>query len=261
MRQAPPFRFAEAAPDPRLRPWLRACWEFEVAEGAPTTHHVPPDGCPFLVRARGHDGQPLLLIFGPRTEPLVVPAIPRQRQVGLRFSPGATLPLFGLDPGELVNSMRPLPAGGRIAPAELLAALDAPDLEAMTAAVDRVLLPLVPMLPPPDPLVVAGLARIWEGGGREPLSQVAAALGCSPRTLLRRIRSATGLPPKQYVRITRFIVTARGMLSDDIRISHLAASGGYADQPHFHHEVGALTGLTPSELAARVRNTEHRLAE
>ena len=261
MPHSAPFRFAEVAPDPQLRPWLRACWEFEVAEGAPATHHVPPDGCPVLVKGHCHGGEPLLLVFGPRTEPLVVPATAGQRQVGLRFAPGATLPLFGLDPGELVNSMRPLPAGGRIVPAALLDALAVPDLTAMAEAVDGLLLPLVPSLQTPDPLVVAGLARIWEGGGREPLPQVAAALGCSPRTLLRRIRGATGLTPKQYVRITRFMMTARGMLGDDIRISHLAASGGYADQPHFHHEVSSLTGLTPSELAARVRSTEHRLAE
>jgi methylphosphotriester-DNA--protein-cysteine methyltransferase len=112
----------------------------------------------------------------------------------------------------------------------------------------------------PDALVSAVLRRIWETRGRTPLPDIAAECECSPRTMLRRVRSVTGLTPKQYARIIRFHAAVVGMVDTDARLSLLAAEGGYADQPHFHHEVTAFTGLTPAQLAERVRQTEHRLS-
>jgi AraC-like DNA-binding protein len=81
----------------------------------------------------------------------------------------------------------------------------------------------------------------------------------SQRTLQRRVKHATALTPKQHVRIARFFAADLGMLDPGHRISRIAIIGGYADQPHFHHEVAALTGLTPRELAQRVRQTKHLL--
>ena len=99
---------------------------------------------------------------------------------------------------------------------------------------------------------------LWRGGGDTALPIVAERVGCSPRTLLRIVRKTTGLTPKQFARIVRFHSAARVIADGAGTLSQAAAEGGYADQPHFHHEVRELTGLTPAQLAQRVRETDYR---
>lgn len=254
-----PFRFVEQHPDPQLRRWVLTYWEFEVAAGAPPSHHVPPDGCTSLVLARGPGGAPVLLTSGPWTTPLVVPAVAGQRTRGLRLTPGAAPGLLGVPAAGLVNRVAPVSAElARIPVAALTELLDKADTATLAPALDQLLLAAISAVPDPDPLAAAALGALWLTGGTTPLPEVAHQVGCSPRTLLRRVRQATGLTPKQHARIIRFHSAARRMQRDDAPISHAAASSGYADQPHFHHEVTALTGLTPAELRDRIARTEHR---
>jgi AraC-like DNA-binding protein len=130
---------------------------------------------------------------------------------------------------------------------EVAQSLDALHLECLT------------QWPDTDLRVARAIGLLWHSGGNLPLPDVAAQSGCSPRTLLRIVRKATGLTPKQFARIVRFHSAARVIADGSSTLSQAAAEGGYADQPHFHHEVTALTGLTPGQLAERVRRTEHRL--
>lgn len=255
----PAFHFAEVAAATALRPWLLSWWEFRVGTEAPKEHHVPPDGCTNLVLANPGTAHQVLLALGPFTAPRVVPAQPGMCTTGLRLHPAATPVLLRRDAEALVNEMAPVQAVGGIAASDLIAVLALPTLESIAQAGDTLFLTGAETLPQPDPLATAALDRIWRTHGRAPLPGIAAQLGCSPRTMLRRVRAASGLSPKQYARIIRFHAAVSGMIDEDARIAHLAAKGGYADQPHFHHEVSALTGLTPAALAKRVRSTEHRL--
>lgn len=257
---APAFHFAEVAAATPLRPWLLSWWEFRVGTEAPREHHVPPDGCTNLVLVNQGSVQQMLLALGPFTAPRVVPATPGMRTTGLRLHPAAAPVLLGRDAEPLVNQMTPVQEVAGVAVADLVAVLALPSLEAIARAGDTLFLSRAEMLPRPDSLATAALDRIWRTHGRAPLPEIAAQLGCSPRTMLRRVRAASGLSPKQYARIIRFHAAVSGMIDEGARLAHLAAQGGYADQPHFHHEVSTLTGLTPAELAERVRRTEHRLS-
>jgi AraC-like DNA-binding protein len=255
-----PFRFAEVATAASLRPWTLTWWEFRVGEGAPKEHHVPPDGCTNLILVNQGTPFEALLAMGPLTEPRVVPAHPGMRTAGLRLHPAAAPAILGAGRCPAANQMLPVEQVAGLSAAALAEVFRIDDLESLVAEGNGVLAPRISGLTMPDALVSAVLRRIWETRGRTPLPDIAAECECSPRTMLRRVRSVTGLTPKQYARIIRFHAAVVGMVDTDARLSLLAAEGGYADQPHFHHEVTAFTGLTPAQLAERVRQTEHRLS-
>jgi AraC-like DNA-binding protein len=254
------FRFAELPTPAAIQPWFLTWWEFRVGEGAPSSHHVPPDGCTNLLLINQGTPREMLVAMGPFLAPRVVPAFPGMRTTGLRLHPAAAPAVLGTDAAPLANQLLPLAQLPGIPPAALVEVLRQPTLDDVASTGNALLMPLRERLPPTDALASAALQQIWRTAGRTPLPAIAAALGCSPRTMLRRVRAASGLTPKQYARIIRFHSAVRGLVDQDIQLSHLAAQGGYADQPHFHHEVTALTGLTPAQLAARVRSTEHRLS-
>ena len=253
-----PFRFVEQHPDPQLHRWVLTYWEFHVSGGAPATHHVPPDGCTSLVLAHGPGGAPFFLTSGPWTTPLVVPAVAGQRTRGLRLTPGAAPLLLGVPASDLVNRVVPLGRGSLLPVAALLERMHHEETASLAASINEILLASAAQFPDPDPVAARAIGLLWLSGGTTPLPEVARQVGCSPRTLLRRVRLATGLSPKQHARIIRFHSAARLLQRERTPISHAAASSGYADQPHFHHEVTALTGLTPAELRERIARTEHR---
>ena len=252
------FSYTTVAADLQLRPWIRGCWEFRVSASAPSEHHVPPDGQAFVVLVESGPGPARLFAYGPRIEPLIVPCEPGARYRGLRLAPESAPLLLGVSARALCRAPVAVTRIGPVRAEDVCNALSAGPLTDAQTALDRLFLPLIRELTPPDLTVANALQAICDSGGRTRLTEVACAAGVSPRTLLRRVRAATGLSPKQHARIARFLGAAHGMLEPGNRLSHIAARGGYADQPHLSHEVSSLTGLTPGQLAERVRRTAHR---
>ena len=252
------FRYAERAPAAPLRRWIANYWAFDVLEGAPADHVVPPDGCTSLVAGIRPDQPPMLLASGPWLRPLVVPVAPGEFYCGLRIRAGAARALLGADPAELRNRVQPAarwlgPAAEVIA--RLLAA--ARTVDDVAVALDAIFTERAGTLDEPDPVATRAAERLVEARGELPIAALARELAVSERTLLRRFRHATGLAPKQFARVRRLVTTVQRLLGDDTLWARLAAEGGYADQSHLHHDLVELTGITPREFAARVRLTLH----
>jgi AraC-like DNA-binding protein len=86
-----------------------------------------------------------------------------------------------------------------------------------------------------------------DDGDRVRLSELAATLGLSERTLRRRCEIAFGYGPKTLERILRFQqFLALLRRSPAPRLAELAAASGFADQAHLTREVRRLGGLTPT---------------
>jgi len=256
---APPaFTFAEASPDPRLTPWVSRYWEFRVHPGAPARHRVPPDGCTSLVVASGPGRVPVLVASGPWLEPLAIPVSPGDRFVGVRLQPGAAGSFLGVDPLLRCNVAAPVTTVSGHPAGDLARRLEATSTLAAAAAVmNRTFLSVTAGLAMPDPLVGAAAAALVASRGADRITAVASRLSVSPRTLLRRFRAGTGLTPKQYARVVRFRLAAITLLADPLRLSRVAAAGGYADQPHLTREWARLLAITPRQLAEVVRLTAH----
>jgi len=84
------------------------------------------------------------------------------------------------------------------------------------------------------------------------VAAMADGLGMSLRTLHERTRQAIGLAPKRLLRIVRIHRALHGHRRG-ASWAALAASAGYADQPHLVREVRALLGEPPRAWVARAR--------
>ncbi|MFB7051793.1 helix-turn-helix domain-containing protein [Streptomyces vinaceus] len=101
--------------------------------------------------------------------------------------------------------------------------------------------------PAAAPEVRGALARLWADSGS--LALAAAGTGWSARTLRARFREQVGLSPKGVARVFRLQHALR-LLAAGVAPARVAAACGYHDQAHFGRDVKALTGLSPSRIAA-----------
>jgi AraC-like DNA-binding protein len=82
-----------------------------------------------------------------------------------------------------------------------------------------------------------------------PLAEVSAFAGLTRFELVRRFRRQTGLTPHAFQTNVR-IARARTMLSAGEPIARVAASCGFADQPHLTRVFRRAVGVTPGRFAA-----------
>jgi AraC-like DNA-binding protein len=93
-----------------------------------------------------------------------------------------------------------------------------------------------------------GLAIIRAEHGDVRVGDLARAVGWSSRHLLRRVRAATGLTPRQLGRIARLRhALERARAGTDSGWAACALAAGYADQAHLVREAQALAGQTPGQ--------------
>jgi AraC-like DNA-binding protein len=103
--------------------------------------------------------------------------------------------------------------------------------------------------PPADPEVAHTWRRTLTSRGRVRVDGLAGEVGWSRKRLWSRFRSQLGITPKCAAQLVRFDHAAH-LLAAGHPAARVAADSGYADQSHLHREVKAITGLTPSGLAA-----------
>ncbi|ROZ77056.1 DUF6597 domain-containing transcriptional factor [Ramlibacter sp. WS9] len=88
----------------------------------------------------------------------------------------------------------------------------------------------------------------------------ASGWGRSARNVERRIKVWAGQPLRGLRRFHRaersFLETRASMEAGTVSWAEAAAEGGFADQAHLCREVRAVTGMTPTELARRIRDDE-----
>ncbi|MGV3709058.1 MAG: helix-turn-helix domain-containing protein [Gemmatimonas sp.] len=256
------FRYAERLPHASLSPWIACYWEFTALDGAPPVHNVPPDGCSSLLVPVGGPLSGQLLYTGPWTDPLVVPVAAGARFVGVRLRPGVADTVLHLPVASLLNATIPALQIGSERSSQLQDALQAAVMSASSIdhasrLFDAFWLEQRAGLASPDETVSRAVDAIVASNGEMSIAEVARAINCAERTLLRRFRARTALSPKQFARIRRLLAAAWHAIDGEERWGRIAAASGYADQPHLNHDMKALTGLRPEELTEQIGFTEH----
>ncbi len=84
---------------------------------------------------------------------------------------------------------------------------------------------------------------------RVPLAELSVAAGLTRFELVRRFRQQTGLTPHSFQTNLR-VAHARAMLSHGEPIARVAATCGFADQPHLTRTFRRAVGVTPGRFAA-----------
>jgi AraC-like DNA-binding protein len=220
---------------PELRALAECVW-ISDAPPAPEQVDVLPDGCMDLFTTGS-----AVLVAGPDTAPHPYSRPAGLPSVGVRFRPGV-LPALLAAPAATVRDARvPL---GDLAPE---AARRGVALLESGAPPARALLTVARWLPgaPPDAGVRVAAHRLAGGSSA---ADTADALGWTTRSLHRRCVAAFGYGPALLRRVLRFR-RALALLRAGFDPADVAATAGYADQPHLSREVRALAGLAPGQVA------------
>lgn len=179
-----------------------------------------------------------------------------QSGIQLQLSPLGARALLGVPAGELAGvDLDAVDLLGRLGDdlQERLAA--APGWPARFRLLDEHLGRLVDADRHPPPEVRHAWRLLRASGGTARVADVAAAVGWSERHLAARFRTEIGLTPKAAARVIRFD-RARRMIVHTPGAA-VAATCGYADQPHLVRDFVAFTGLSPTAwLAAEVGNLQ-----
>ena len=103
-----------------------------------------------------------------------------------------------------------------------------------------------------DRAVDRALELIERDFGNVRIDALASNIGVTTRQLARRFKTAVGLSPKEFARITRFgHVLRRIKHRRDESLTDTALECGYFDQAHLNHEFRAFAGMSPGELLER----------
>src|SRR5581483_11556786 len=85
------------------------------------------------------------------------------------------------------------------------------------------------------------------------LEDMAAVARLSPYHFARQFKTATGLPPHQYV-IARRVERAKQLLQGgDLSLAEVAAHAGFSDQSQLSHHFKRLIGVTPGQFRPPAR--------
>jgi AraC-like DNA-binding protein len=85
------------------------------------------------------------------------------------------------------------------------------------------------------------------------VASLATILGQSPRTLHRRMKTSTGLPPKRFMGVERFRRAVHDISMRNAKLSVVAGDLGFADQAHLTREFQRHAGLPPGAFQRAYR--------
>ena len=179
------------------------------------------------------------------------------RVFGIKFRPGGFRPFYGAEVAKLMDgslAARDLfgaPAG-RFED-EVFAAID---MDAMTAAAERLLLAHLPDVDANVERVAGLVAAIASDRSITAVEQLCERTGLNARALQRLFKNYVGIGPKWVINRYRLheaiAQLQQGQAADWVE---LALSLGYFDQAHFIRDFRTLVGCTPAQYARRLQST------
>ena len=93
------------------------------------------------------------------------------------------------------------------------------------------------------------LNRIQSAPDVSTVAELADYTGLSQRHLSRKFQKHVGLPPKEYMRVCRFLRSLSQLKKHPhLSLTTIAHESGYYDQAHFIREYKAFTGHAPGEV-------------
>jgi AraC-like DNA-binding protein len=191
-----------------------------------------------------------LYVVGTRTQALykTTPEIPLA--LAIRFHPGTACSIVGLPANELTDRIVCLEelwgSGGRDLRQRMLSAAGVDDMLTMlcTAIQARA---ISAGESSSTRVVRRAVDLIVHSAASLRITQLAAALGVTPRHLRRVFMAAVGIGPKEFFRVMRFQRATRAARTEQ-SWARIAAEAGYYDQAHMIRDFRALAGATPSRV-------------
>lgn len=210
-----------------------------ISCGCPTT--VLPDGCVDVVHS---DGQ--LLVAGPGTGPVPVPASAERWRFGVRLRIGAVEAALGVPADALRNADVPL---GEVASPMIRDRILRASERGPRAGLNELVRQLTAVHGGGDPDLLVRLAADRLAAPQARLGAVARELGLSERQLRRRFDRTVGYGWRTFSRVQRLQrLLVLSVHAPSRPLADLSLAAGYADQAHMSRDVVRLSGMTPTAL-------------
>lgn len=243
---------------PPLRPFVSSCVGYDYRLDPRAIHHgVPsvtltviiafdePLDCGWLGAPENASGGTLFttLVAGLHTRPSLIRTHGRQHGIQLGLTPAGCRALLGIPAAEFAGHLVAGDDAGFL-PVTLHDRLQEETWPTRFRLLERHLLDRLH----PKPLRPE-VAHAWHRLTTQPtethVTDLAREVGFSRRHLLTAFKAEIGLTPTETRRVARFD-QARALLHSGLTLAEVAASAGYADQPHLTREWRTLAGATPS---------------
>ena len=251
-------------PPNALRPFVDLCSGYRMSATPPGTHQgVPGAHLTFLFCLDGSvdvlekpdpahgPGSFDVMVAGLHDRPAVMAQGPAQTGIQLRLTWRGARMLFGAPAAVLAGDVVDLRALLGARAGRLLERLaEAPTWAARFALLDGALARLAADSPRGEPAPEVG--RAWDlliaSGGTTRVEELARDVGWSRRHLANRFTAELGVGPKTAARVIRFERACDLLRSPKSpALADVAATCGYADQPHLARDFRDLAGLTATE--------------
>ena len=253
------IEYREIVPSAALAPFVRCVWHLSgPASTVPEAQPIVPDGCveivlnlgdPFLRVNGGTVVQPVAMVVGQITGPVVVIPTGVVDVWGVRLQPWGAAAFLAIPLGELRETMVELDA---VAGSLTDLASEVHDGQCREHVLMEAMERWIGDRHAPDPGVRAAVELITHALTPPSVRSVSSQLGRSTRWVQRAFRNTVGLSPKMLTRINRVQRAMRAARSHPARTwSSIAADVGYFDQSHLVRDFRQLVGCTPSEFSAR----------
>lgn len=257
----PPIVYKEIQPHAHLRPLVSCYWQFEYfpkETSKPLDHSVLPDGCTSLVFIKVPSiPQPLLVFTGPRTDLFKTRVDPNSVFIGIRFQPAAFEPIFGLSPQNIRGQTVPaFPYLKNLDTRSVFSHLERGfskfDL------LDQLLQHFLSQHPPAiDQQIDQAIKTALANEGKIQVNTLAETVHLSIRQFQRRFKKATGLTPKEFLKIRRLRSSAIQLLLEQKDYQDVLFQSGYFDQAHFNHDFATIAGTNPTLFGTYIAKIEH----
>ncbi|MEO7083828.1 MAG: helix-turn-helix transcriptional regulator [Gemmatimonadaceae bacterium] len=97
----------------------------------------------------------------------------------------------------------------------------------------------------PNAGIAWAVARLERSSGAVSIGELVNGSNITPARFISLFTQHVGLPPKRYGRLLRFR-HALDLLQGDSKLSDVALSAGYYDQPHLNADFREFAGMTPT---------------
>ena len=250
---------------PPLQPYIKVICSMDCDGDADTRHiRVLPDACVELFI--NYTSTPIATISNQlhkesivsfrMTKPMDVQMRKGSGCLAICFNPGMAYRFFQLPMHLLSDSTTALAELWNNNAAEIEEQLaDASDNHARAVILQNHLLKLLADKEH-DSHIELCLKQIQVPGRLNTVGDLTARTGLSQRHLSRKFQTYVGLPPKEYLRVSRFLRSLSYLKKHpDFSLTTIAYESGYYDQAHFIRQYRAYTGYTPREVV----NAKHIL--
>lgn len=255
------MRSVEFVPSPPLRQYVRLFWLLESGTEIATAppQRIAPDGLvelvfhyrsPMQCRYDGEEfqKQPRSSVISQTDRFLEFRATGATGLISVRFQPWGAYHFFN-DP---VSAF-----ADRLVAADSLWGAESGELEERLnqAVTDRQRIRLLEqflmkqLAANHKPDVEPAIRTVWKRRGQISVREICADLGVGERTAERVFSRATGMPPKRFARLSRFLnacaqLRKRGRSS----FTEVGLACGYYDQAHFISDFKSYSGMTPGKF-------------